>query len=125
MATKNDSKKTSSKNDIKSKGNQNNYVYVNYFPEKLCRKRVSKSNNQFVSVSFLFKDAWASVALSPALLKASTNRNGETIPERFNLFLGDRYQYRNVSVSDGCGGYKTERMSNSDLSIFMRQFLEK
>ena len=123
MATKrNNTRKTTTKNQASSEENKKRPIFIKYFPEKLCRNRISKSNNSFVSVSFKLKDVWASFALSPNMVKPSTKKDGEIITGRNTLFLGDAHQRRKVSISDGNGGYKYEEMSNSDISRFINDF---
>lgn len=85
---------------------------VNY-PEALCRRQKSKADNSvFRSISFRFKDAWASFALPEDAVSQSVRRNGEAIPNRLALNLGDSEAIRFVSVRTGEDTYERKPFFN-------------
>ncbi len=85
---------------------------VNY-PEALCRQHKSKADNSvFRSISFRFKDAWASFALPEDAVSQSVRRNGEAIPNRLALNLGDSEAIRFVSVRTGEDTYERKPFFN-------------
>lgn len=85
---------------------------VNY-PEALCRMQKSKADNSvFRSISFRFKDAWASFALPEDAVSPSVRRNGEAIPNRLALNLGDSEGIRFVSVKTGEDTYERKPFFN-------------
>lgn len=85
---------------------------VNY-PEALCRKQKSKYDNSFFrSISFRFKDAWASFPLPEDRITQSTRRNGEAIPNRLALNLGDSEDIRFVSIRKDDNSYERKPFFN-------------
>lgn len=73
-------------------------IVANY-PAALCKERVSALDGSiFHTIFFKFKDTWASFILPDDKISQSVKRNGDTIPERFTLDLGDAEDVRPVSV---------------------------
>lgn len=88
---------------------------VNY-PEALCRQQRSKADNSvFRSISFRFKDAWASFALPEDAVSQSVRRNGEAIPNRLALNLGNSEDVRFVSVKTGDDTYVRKPFFNKTI----------
>ena len=66
-----------------------------------------------MSISFRYQDRWASVIIDEDSLEPSLRRNGEELPDRFNIVLGDPDEIRNVSLSSEDGeSYINQPMYN-------------
>ncbi len=89
-----------------------NDCIVNY-PEALCRKQQSKTDNSiFRSISFRFKDTWATFPLPEDCITQSVRRNGEVIPNRLALNLGNSEDIRFVSVRKDDNTYERRPFYN-------------
>lgn len=96
-------------------------VFINNYPQKLCKSRTSKNNDaSFISVHFRFNDKWASFTLPNSMVKPSTRRDGSLIESCFNLFLGQSHEQRTVSVKQENGEYEKIKMSCGDISHFIQ-----
>ncbi|MCQ2522113.1 MAG: hypothetical protein MJ105_07020 [Lachnospiraceae bacterium] len=94
-------------------------VFINNYPRALCRKRASENNNIFMSVAFRLNDAWATFTLPLSMVKESTRRDGSTINNCYNLFLGKSTEQRNISIKNADGKYEKQKMSCADIQRFI------
>ncbi len=81
-------------------------IEVRNYPSSLCRTHQSQyDDSTFMTLSFRFKDKWASFIIDSCDLEPSMRRNGEELPDRFNVILGNPDEIRNVAISseDGIG----------------------
>ncbi len=92
---------------------QTSNALVTNYPSKLCRKQQSKyDDSHFRSISFRFKNAWASFVLSEDNVSPAKRRDGRTIPNRLNLDLGDSEDIRFVSVKKDDDTYERKPFFN-------------
>ncbi len=83
------------------------------YPESLCRTQHAKNDNSvFRSISFRFKDAWATFALPEDHVTPTVRRNGETVPNRLTLHLGDSEDVRFVSIKKDDNSYEKKPFFN-------------
>ncbi|MCR4684567.1 MAG: hypothetical protein K5649_03780 [Lachnospiraceae bacterium] len=74
-------------------------ISIRCYPASLCRERQSANGRSFQSVSFMFDGAWASFLLTDSdSIKPSTRMNGDPIPGRVDLVLGDPEDVRFCSI---------------------------
>lgn len=99
-------------------------VFINNYPRSLCRKRASESNSIFMSVAFRFQDAWATFTLPLSMVKESTRRDGSTIDNCYNLFLGKSTEQRNISIKNADGKYEKLKMSCADIQHLIAEARE-
>ena len=77
-------------------------ISVRNYPSQLCRRRPSKDGESFFnSVSFQYNGKWGSFVMNDDELSPSTRRNGDQIPDRLDLMLGDEDDIRFVSLKSG------------------------
>lgn len=90
---------------------------VRNYPSSLCREHESVYDDEpFMTVSFRFEDRWGSFIVNPDDLEASVRRDGEEIPGRLNINLGDPSDVRMVSLTADDGiGFVNQAMFNSTI----------
>ena len=88
-------------------------VILRNYPAALCRERIAEGDYQFHSVSFKFGNSWASFIIDKEFIQQATRRNGDVIPNRVNIMLGEPDDVRIVSVSAGDGNFDRRPMFNS------------
>lgn len=92
-------------------------VMIYHYPKALCHEHLSGSDgNDFISVSFKYKDSWASFIVSKDDIQQSVNRNGDAIPNRVNILLGVSDDIRSVSIQADDGTYVSQPMYNRTIS---------
>lgn len=90
-------------------------VVIRNYPRGLCRLRTSNlDGSMFYSVSFKFKDAWASFIIPEDSVQQSMRHNGSVIPDRVNIMLGPSEDIRKVSIRTD-GRYASQPMFNSTI----------
>ena len=88
-------------------------ISVRNYPAKLCREHPSKDGvNTFRSISFMYDGSWASFIAYDDDLVPSVRRDGEIIPNRLDLTLGDPDDVRFVSVKTAEDTYERKAMFN-------------
>lgn len=90
-------------------------ISVHNYPAKLCREHPSRDGvSTFRSISFVYDGSWASfIAYDEDLnLTPSVRRDGEIIPDRLDLTLGDPDDVRFVSVKTADDTYERKAMFN-------------
>lgn len=89
-------------------------IEVKNYPASLCREHQSQyDDSTFLTLSFCFQNRWASFIIDSCDLEPSMRRNGEELPDRFNIILGDPEDIRNVSLSSEDGvGFVNQPMYN-------------
>lgn len=109
--------KNKSNPNIKADSTPSSIMIYNY-SESLCHKHVSDSDGSvFYSVSFRFKDSWASFIVDENSIQQATRRNGDIISGRVNISLGASDDVRSVSIlADDGETYISQPMFNSTIS---------
>ena len=102
---------------------------VNY-PAALCRQFKSKFDDSvFRSISIRLKDgSWGTFTLSESAVRPAVRRNGELIPNKVTLYLGDSEDVRFVSVRSGDMSWERKpyfnrslkQLINNDAKSFLR-----
>ena len=88
-------------------------IEIKNYPASLIHEHVSSNDGSvFKTLSFRFKDAWASLILPEGSVSQSVTRNGKKIEDKRNVFLGVPDQVRNVSVLQDDNTYKRTPMFN-------------
>lgn len=95
-------------------------VHIKYYPDTLIHKGKTKSGNTFRTVSFRFRDAWASFFIDSNDLQESIRRDGKKIPGKFNITLGEADDVRRVSVKQADGSFSSIWMFNNSIREFIR-----
>ena len=91
-------------------------VVIRNYPASLIHEHVSSDDGSvFKTLSFRFKDAWASLILPEGSVSQSVTRNGKTIEGRQNVLLGNPEQIRNVSVLKDDDTYQRTPMFNRSI----------
>lgn len=91
-------------------------VSILNYPSSLCREHASKDGvGSFHTISFNYNGSWASFILNDDQLSQSIRRDGESIPDHFNLSLGKASDVRFVSVKTGDDEYQRLPMFNSTI----------
>ena len=86
-------------------------VVIRNYPTSLIHEHVSSDDGSvFKTLSFRFKDAWASLILPEGSVSQSVSRKGKNIEGRQNILLGDPEQVRNVSLQETDGTYRRQPM---------------
>ena len=89
-------------------------IEIKNYPASLCKKHQSLyDDSTFLTLSFRFQNNWASFIIDDSCdIKPSMRRNGEELPDRFNVILGDPSGIRNVSLKSESGGFVNQPMYN-------------
>ncbi len=90
-------------------------VEIRNYPTSLIHDYTSSDGSVFHSLSFRWKDAWASLILPGESVSQSVMRNGKPIEGRQNIILGDPEQIRNVSVRQEDGSYSRVPVFNRSI----------
>ena len=86
-------------------------VVIRNYPASLIHEHVSSDDGSvFKTLSFRFRDAWASLILPEGSVSQSVSRKGKNIEGRQNILLGDPEQVRNVSLQETDGTYRRQPM---------------
>ena len=102
-----------SKNNRTSSPASSDSIEIRNYPASLIHEHVSSDDGSvFKTLSFRFKDAWASLILPEGSVSQSVTRNGKKIEDKRNVFLGVPDQVRNVSVLQDDNTYKRTPMFN-------------
>ena len=87
-------------------------IEIKNYPTALIHKHKSEKGDEFNSISFMWKDKWASFVLNPGAISQSISRKGNAIEGKMNIFLGEADQVRNVSVLEADSSYRRQPMFN-------------
>lgn len=88
-------------------------IEIKNYPASLIHEHVSSDDGSvFKTLSFRFKNAWASLILPEGSVSPSVTRKGKEIEDKRNVFLGVPDQVRNVSVLQDDNTYKRTPMFN-------------
>ena len=102
-----------SKNNRTSSSKSSDSIEIKNYPASLIHEHVSSADGAvFKTLSFRFKDAWASLILPEESVSQSVTRKGKNIEGRRNILLGDPEQVRNVSVLQDDSTYQRTPMFN-------------
>ena len=102
-----------SKNNRTSSPASSDSIEIRNYPASLIHEHVSSDDaSVFKTLSFRFKDAWASLILPEGSVSQSVTRKGKNIEGRRNVLLGDPEQVRNVSVLQDDSTYQRTPMFN-------------
>lgn len=102
-----------SKNNRTSSPASSDSIEIRNYPASLIHEHVSSDDGSvFKTLSFRFKDSWASLILPEESVSQSVTRNGKKIENKRNVFLGVPDQVRNVSVLQDDSTYKRTPMFN-------------
>ena len=86
-------------------------VVIRNYPASLIHEHVSSDDGSvFRTLSFRFRNAWASLILPDGSVSQSVSRKGKNIEGRQNVLLGDPEQVRNVSLQENDGTYRRQPM---------------
>ncbi len=95
---------------------EDSFVEIQHYPESLIKEHPSNySDGTFLTLAFKFRDKWASFILDESEVEPSMRSNGEVIPGRFNINLGDPDAIRNVSVQSDNDEYVNQPMYNRSI----------
>lgn len=102
-----------SKNN-KSKQTDSAVLEIRNYPVSLIHEHTSSEDGSvFYSLSFRWKESWASLLIPKDAISQSLMRNGKPIEGRLNITLGNSEQIRNVSImSDDSDGYIRKPLYN-------------
>ena len=102
-----------SKNNRTSSPASSDSIEIRNYPASLIHEHVSSDDGSvFKTLSFRFKDSWASLILPEGSVSQSVTRKGKKIEDKRNVFLGVPDQVRNVSVLQDDNTYKRTPMFN-------------
>ena len=91
-------------------------VEIQHYPENLIREHPSNfDDGTFLTLSFKFRDKWASFILDESEVEQSMRSNGQVIPGRLNINLGSPEEIRNVSIQSDNGEYVNQPMYNKTI----------
>jgi hypothetical protein len=95
---------------------------IRNYPVSLIHEHISSEDKSvFYSLSFRWKDSWASLWIPKDAISQSLMRNGKPIEGRLNITLGDPEQIRSVSImSDDSSGYKRKPLYNRSILSAIR-----
>ena len=100
-----------SKSNRSTQSEFSNIVVIRNYPATLIHEHVSSDDGSvFKTLSFRFRDAWASLILPEGSVSQSVSRKGKNIDGRQNVLLGDPEQVRNVSILETDGTYRRQPM---------------
>ena len=100
-----------SKNNRTSSAASSDSIEIRNYPASLIHEHVSSDDGSvFKTLSFRFRDAWASLILPEGSVSQSVSRKGKNIDGRQNVLLGDPEQVRNVSILETDGTYRRQPM---------------
>ena len=100
-----------SKSNRSTQSEFSNIVVIRNYPASLINEHVSSDDGSvFKTLSFRFRDAWASLILPEGSVSQSVSRKGKNIDGRQNVLLGDPEQVRNVSILETDGTYRRQPM---------------
>lgn len=104
-----------SKSDSTANSTPSSLMIYNY-PQSLCHQHSNPDGTIFHSISFRYKDSWASFIVDENSIQQATRRNSDVIPSRVNISLGDPEDVRSVSIlADDGETYISQPMFNSTI----------
>ena len=105
-----------SKSSRSTQPTSSDVIEIRNYPASLIHDHVSSEDGSvFKTLSFRFKDAWASLILPEGSVSQSVTRKGKTIEGRQNVLLGNPEQIRNVSVLKDDDTYQRTPMFNRSI----------
>ena len=90
-------------------------VEIRNYPSSLIYEHISSSGSKFKSLSFRFRNSWASLLLREGSTSQSFMRNGSPIPSRVNVDLGSPDNVQFVSVQQDDASFKRIPMFNKTI----------
>ena len=97
-------------------------IEIRNYPASLIHEHVSSDDGSvFQTLSFRFKNAWASLILPEGSVSQSVSRKGKNIEGRQNVLLGDPEQVRNVSLQETDGTYRRQPMFARTISSAIKE----
>jgi len=100
---------------------------IRNYPISLIHEHTSDEDGSvFYSLSFRWKDSWASLLIPKDAISPSIMRNGKPIEGRLNITLGDPEQIRNVSImsDESDGEYERKPLYNRTILSAIRSSKE-
>ena len=100
---------------------------IRNYPISLIHEHTSDGDGSvFYSLSFRWKDSWASLLIPKDAISQSIMRNGKPIEGRLNITLGDPEQIRNVSImsDESNGEYERKPLYNRTILSAIRSSKE-
>ena len=100
---------------------------IRNYPISLIHEHTSDEDGSvFYSLSFRWKDSWASLLIPKDAISPSIMRNGKPIEGRLNITLGDPEQIRNVSImsDESNGEYERKPLYNRTILSAIRSSKE-
>ena len=100
---------------------------IRNYPISLIHEHTSDEDGSvFYSLSFRWKDSWASLLIPKDAISQSIMRNGKPIEGRLNITLGDPEQIRNVSImsDESNGEYERKPLYNRTILSAIRSSKE-
>ena len=105
-----------SKSNRSTQSASSDVIEIRNYPASLIHDHVSSEDGSvFKTLSFRFKDAWASLILPEGSVTQSVTRKGKTIEGRQNVMLGNPEQIRNVSILKDDDTYQRTPMFNRSI----------
>ena len=104
-----------SKNNRTQNSTGSAMVEIKNYPASLIHNHTSEDGSVFQSLSFRWKNAWASLILPEGAVSQSIMRNGRVIEGRQNIMLGDSEQIRYVSIQQDDNSYAQMPMFNKTI----------
>ncbi len=92
-------------------------IKIRNYPAKLVHenKSVDGTGGTFKTISFMFKDFWASFLADDTDPSPATRRNGSLIPNRVSFTLGSPDDVRLVSIKNSDGVFERVPMFNKTI----------
>lgn len=100
---------------------------IRNYPISLIHEHTSDEDGSvFYSLSFRWKDSWASLLIPKDAISPSIMRNGKPIEGRLNITLGNPEQIRNVSImsDESNGEYERKPLYNRTILSAIRSSKE-
>ena len=100
-------------NRSKTSQNNNNLLFLNNYPEKLVRHKVSAAPREFLTVSYqLLNGDWATFCANFA--KPALRRDNSSIDGCLNILMGKPEGKRTVRIKSA-DGYHDEVLTNQEI----------
>lgn len=104
-----------------SKSKTSNNLSISY-PTKLVREHTGKNGHIFHSLSFMFKDRWASFIVNEDRIKPVTLSNGDVVDGKVSVELGEASDITMVSLPNDDGlSFRRQPFFNSSIAECIHQ----
>ena len=91
------------------------------YPTKLIREHIGKNGHSFHSLSFMFRDKWASFIVNEDSISPFTSRNGDAVDGKVSIELAAD-DITMVSLPDDDGlSFRRQPFFNSSIAECIRQ----